>query len=247
MAQCPTCGTEVSEQAAFCPDCGTDLKPAAATTPPAAPASASEAASAPPAILPGAEPSSVEAPVLENPATPSVSFSEEAGRGTGAGVVPPPPAAPEPLPIPETPSIPEAPAASGAAAASAAPPAPSAPPAAPAGAAGGAWITLKRSGSLTSETFPLGERVTVGRFDLESGPVDVDLAALPEASYVSRHHVEIWRDGSGQWFVKDLQSRNGTFVRTAGQGQFQRATGDTPVHDGDEIALGNARFEFRSG
>ncbi|MGV3724722.1 MAG: zinc ribbon domain-containing protein, partial [Actinomycetota bacterium] len=52
MAQCPTCGSDVSEQATFCPDCGTDLKPAGAApagTPgaDAAPAGPPDAASAP--------------------------------------------------------------------------------------------------------------------------------------------------------------------------------------------------------
>jgi hypothetical protein len=112
---------------------------------------------------------------------------------------------------------------------------------------GAARLTLKRSGALTSESFGLGERCTVGRFDPDSGPVDVDLGPLPEAAYVSRHHAQIWQDGTGQWFVKDLGSRNGTFCRTTGQDQFQRVTGEQAIQDGDEIALGNARFEFRVG
>jgi pSer/pThr/pTyr-binding forkhead associated (FHA) protein len=109
-----------------------------------------------------------------------------------------------------------------------------------------ARLTLKRSGVLTSETFQLGERVTVGRFDPDSGPVDVDLGALPEAPYISRHHAEIWRDAAGQWFIKDLGSRSGTFVRATGQTQFQRVTGEQAINDGDEVALANARFEFRT-
>jgi pSer/pThr/pTyr-binding forkhead associated (FHA) protein len=92
----------------------------------------------------------------------------------------------------------------------------------------------------------MGDRVTIGRFDPESGPIDIDMGRLPEAAYVSRHHAELWRDASGQWMVKDLGSRNGTFVRS-GDAQFQRTTGDHPLKDGDELALGNARFEFRVG
>src|SRR5262245_26754409 len=41
--------------------------------------------------------------------------------------------------------------------------------------AGMARVTLKRSGALTSESFPLWERVVLGRFDPDSGPVDIDL------------------------------------------------------------------------
>jgi hypothetical protein len=150
------------------------------------------------------------------------------------------PAAPQEAPAAEAPAAPEPP---GTPAAPAAPEAPAAP--APAPVAGSARLTVRRGGALSAETFVVGERAVVGRFDLESGPVDVDLAALPEANYVSRHHAEVWRDAGGQWFIKDLGSRNGTFVRAHGQSQFQRTTGEQPVADGDEIALGNARFEFR--
>lgn len=136
-----------------------------------------------------------------------------------------------PVPLPVPPDVPEV--------------TPLPPSTAPGG--GLAQLTLKRSGALTSETFPVGENVVLGRFDPDTGPVDVDLGPLPEAAYVSRHHAQIWRDESGQWFIKDLGARNGTFVRSPGQLQFQRVTDEYPIQDGDEIALGNARFEFRIG
>ena len=112
----------------------------------------------------------------------------------------------------------------------------------------GARLTLRRGGALSQETFSLGRGPSIiGRFDPETGPVDVDLGPLPEAVYVSRHHAEIWCDASGQWFVKDLGSGNGTFVCAAGERQFKKTNGEQPIKDGDEIALGNARFEFRVG
>jgi pSer/pThr/pTyr-binding forkhead associated (FHA) protein len=110
--------------------------------------------------------------------------------------------------------------------------------------AGGARITLKRNG-IPVETFPLGEQTLIGRFDSETGPVDVDLGQIAEAVYISRHHAVIQRDTSGTWTVRDLGTANGTFVRPKGQSKFQRITDEQAVHDGDEIALGNARFEFR--
>lgn len=109
-----------------------------------------------------------------------------------------------------------------------------------------AKITLRRGGVLTSEVFAFGARVVVGRFDVDSGPVDVDLSPLPESSYLSRRHAEIWRDDSGKWFVKDLGSQNGTFVRSAGTEQFQKVTQEQAIVNGDELAFGNARFEFSS-
>jgi pSer/pThr/pTyr-binding forkhead associated (FHA) protein len=169
MAQCPTCGSNVSDSADVCPDCGMDLK----------------ATSSPPS------------------------------QG-GPSLPPVPPSAP-PLQQPNPPEV----------------------------TAGAARLTLRRGGVLTQEAFPVIERSVLGRFDPETGPVDVDLGTLPEAVYVSRHHAEVWCDSAGQWFVKDLGSGNGTFVCAAGQRQFQRVTGDHSLKDGDDIALGNARFEFR--
>ncbi|MGB9877954.1 MAG: FHA domain-containing protein [bacterium] len=118
---------------------------------------------------------------------------------------------------------------------------PSAPPVAP------ARLLLKRAGILTGDEFPVGEKVVIGRFDEETGPVDIDLANLPEAIYISRRHAELYFDPSGQWFVKDLGSRNGTFLIPQGTGQPQKLQPDqpSPINDGDEVAFGNARFVFR--
>jgi len=112
----------------------------------------------------------------------------------------------------------------------------------------GARLLVKRGGRLTGEEFPLGDRVVVGRFDVETGPVDLDLSTLPEAPYLSRRHAEIYQDTSGQWFVKDLGSSNGTYLWTSGSGQPQKLPPDQPttINDGDEIAFGNARFVFRT-
>lgn len=51
---------------------------------------------------------------------------------------------------------------------------------------------------------------------------------------------------NGKWFIKDLGSQNGTLVRPASSTQFQRVAQEQPVNDGDEMAFGNARFEFRT-
>jgi pSer/pThr/pTyr-binding forkhead associated (FHA) protein len=107
---------------------------------------------------------------------------------------------------------------------------------------------LKRAGILTKEEFPVGGRVVIGRFHEETGPVDVDLSHLPESAYVSRRHAEIYQDASGQWFVKDLGSTNGTFLWSSETGQFQKLPPNQPIpiKDGDEVAFGNARFVFRT-
>jgi pSer/pThr/pTyr-binding forkhead associated (FHA) protein len=94
-----------------------------------------------------------------------------------------------------------------------------------------------------------GGRAIIGRFAPDSGPVEIDLAFLPEdkAEYISRHHAEIWRNEAGQWFIKDLGSANGTFYRashTGEKGNWERVTGERAIYNGDEIALGSIPFEF---
>jgi hypothetical protein len=105
-----------------------------------------------------------------------------------------------------------------------------------------------RYGAPTGEEIPLlGQRIVVGRFDPETGPVDVDLSATAEASNISRHHGELYRDGDGQWMVRDLGSTNGIFVRGSDDASFgPRITAPRPLADGDEVAFGNARFVFRA-
>jgi len=55
---------------------------------------------------------------------------------------------------------------------------------------------------------------------------------------VSRVHCVFERIGRG-WFIRDLGSRNGTFING------ERLFGERPLHDGDEILLGRTRLTFR--
>ncbi|MBX3111989.1 MAG: FHA domain-containing protein [Fimbriimonadaceae bacterium] len=103
-------------------------------------------------------------------------------------------------------------------------------------------LVVKRAGAETEEVFFFSPPATVGRFDPAVGPVDVDLAAIPEGSYVSRKHAKITHDDEG-YKLADLGSSNGTYVLR--DGDFQKID-ETVVTDGDEIALGNARFVFRT-
>jgi pSer/pThr/pTyr-binding forkhead associated (FHA) protein len=107
-----------------------------------------------------------------------------------------------------------------------------------------AEIRVKRSGDVSDVSFPIGNVAVIGRFDPAVGPIDVDLASLPEGSYVSRKHAEI-RFEDGAWRIKDLGSSNGTFL-VGESGDFERIDGERPLEDGAEFALGNARFVFFS-
>ena len=102
-----------------------------------------------------------------------------------------------------------------------------------------AKIVVKRSGTETDTFLDLNPPSTIGRFDPGVGPVDVDLADLPEGVYVSRKHAKITFD-DGVWKIHDLGSSNGTFVL---RDDFERVD-EAELSSGQEFALGNARFVF---
>lgn len=105
-----------------------------------------------------------------------------------------------------------------------------------------ATITVKRNGEETSEVFELNPPSVIGRFDPAVGPIDVDLAPLPEGAYVSRKHAKITFE-DGIWTLADMGSSNGTFVL---RDDFERVD-EVELSDEAEFALGNARFIFRVG
>lgn len=109
-----------------------------------------------------------------------------------------------------------------------------------------------RDGGAARPLAPLGTSILVGRYSSEMGPVDLDLGDQPNADYVSRHHALLYEDG-GTWFVKDLGSSGGTFVRALGEAgavhsAYEKVMPDRghPLGDGTEIAFAKVRFVFRS-
>src|SRR5579863_2583061 len=57
---------------------------------------------------------------------------------------------------------------------------------------------------------------------------------------VSRHHAIIQRMDSGEYFLIDMGSRNGSFVND------RRVSIPIPLHDGDRLALGDAQMVFHN-
>jgi pSer/pThr/pTyr-binding forkhead associated (FHA) protein len=89
---------------------------------------------------------------------------------------------------------------------------------------------LKMIDPATSEIFPLGEEVTIGRAPGCSVP-------LPDDTYVSQLHARIYvRDGKP--FVEDLGSTNGTFLNR------DRLSKTMPLHRGDKLQIGQTVLEI---
>jgi DNA-binding CsgD family transcriptional regulator len=76
-----------------------------------------------------------------------------------------------------------------------------------------------------------------GRLTLGADPAN-DLA-LPADPTLSRLHAVLERYGAG-WCVRDLDSRNGTFVNG------QRVWRERPLRPGDELRIGATRLTYRS-
>ena len=74
-----------------------------------------------------------------------------------------------------------------------------------------------------------GSRITIGRH------ADNDIV-LPGDTRVSRHHAEV-ADRDGEWFLRDLRSRNGSLLNG------QRVS-ESPLRGGDRIKIGGSTFVF---
>jgi len=89
---------------------------------------------------------------------------------------------------------------------------------------------LKMIDPATSQIFPLGEEVTIGRAPGCSVP-------LADDTYVSQLHARIYvRDGRP--FVEDLGSTNGTFLNR------DRLSKTMPLRRGDKLQIGQTVLEI---
>jgi predicted component of type VI protein secretion system len=94
----------------------------------------------------------------------------------------------------------------------------------------GAFVEVTESGGSRLVALD-GLRLTVGR----SADNDVALAADNE---VSRFHA-LLENVASRWFVRDLTSKNGTYVNS------ERIGGERLLRDGDEIRIGRTTLVFR--
>lgn len=260
MQKCQICGKENPPGVEYCEDCGASLTPSSSQ--PAAAGTAQDAAA-----QPGVAGSSA-APQIGTPAS-DASLQGGGAPPPAAAAAPPATAGAAPADASGAQAVPQRIDAAGATgtteATGVSAPSETAAGAAPGGAAAGApagaaagtagvatvgtgraRLAVRRYGALTGDEIPLaGERLVVGRFDPETGPVDIDLSSAPEGEQISRQHGELYREGDGQWYVRDLGSTNGVFVKGKGDTSFgPRITAPRALSSGDELAFGNARFVF---
>jgi hypothetical protein len=86
-------------------------------------------------------------------------------------------------------------------------------------------------GSTRDRILLRGEKITIGQASTNDIPLAFDRT-------VSRVHCVVEPIAS-RWFVRDLSSRNGTFVNG------ERIWGEQPLRPGDEIRVGTVRFVAR--
>jgi hypothetical protein len=255
---CHVCGTNNPDGTKFCEGCGVELQassaPAAAASAPAEPtpvAAPAEAVVTPAGVtvqetLQGQlsasdvvpDPSMpVMTPAITTDPAPVAANDAPAADASSASAAPTvvPPVVPD---VPSTSEID----ASVAAAAAAIVPQPAAPGTSPANAR----LLPRQFGALGNNAFPLnGVRLSVGRFDPSTGPVDIDLSGMPGESHVSRRHGEMYLE-NGKWMVRDLGSTNGIYVKHPGDASFgPRLQSPQELTNGDEIAFGNVMFVYQ--
>ena len=104
------------------------------------------------------------------------------------------------------------------------------------GSVGGRFVSqlaylVIREGSKWSDVFRLvpGQSVTIGRAPTNQ--------IVVKDERCSRNHVEVFLS-SGQWTLRDLESRNGTMVG------HQMVRGDWPLNPGDIIRIGHTQLVF---
>ncbi|MBC6473162.1 MAG: FHA domain-containing protein [Hormoscilla sp. GM102CHS1] len=108
-----------------------------------------------------------------------------------------------------------------------------------------ARLIPKQAGSPVPEIILDSSSAIIGRFDPDTGPVEVDLEGFHGDETVSRNHGEIYLE-RGQWQIKDIGSINGIFIKPAGQTRFgPKITMPSTLNPGDEIAIGKVRLLFQ--
>jgi hypothetical protein len=90
-------------------------------------------------------------------------------------------------------------------------------------------LVVDKPSTQKGTTFDIGPEVTVGR----AAGCHI---ALPDDTFVSQLHARVF-ERSGQVYVEDLGSTNGTYVNG------HRVSAPTPMHKGDSLQVGSTILE----
>ena len=107
-----------------------------------------------------------------------------------------------------------------------------------------AKLIPKQVGAPIPEFILDSERAIAGKFDPNTGPVEIDLSGFYGIENVSPQHAEIYREGE-EWKIRDLGSITGTFLKPFGGSGYQKITAPQILNSGDEITIGNIRLLFQ--
>jgi hypothetical protein len=109
----------------------------------------------------------------------------------------------------------------------------------------GLELIYEGQGLAANRSFLLQGRGRVGRLKAGCEKPEIDLDEVAEHEFVSSLHAELWDDANGEWWVRDLGSKNGTFIRpAAGHGLIQ-VDGPRKLENEEEIVFGCAYFRVR--
>jgi len=108
-----------------------------------------------------------------------------------------------------------------------------------------AKLIPKQVGAPIPEFILDSERAIAGKFDPNTGPVEIDLSGFYGAENVSPQHAEIYLE-SGEWKIKDFGSTTGTFIKSFGASGYEKIIGPKTLNSGDEITIGNIRLLFQT-
>ncbi len=99
------------------------------------------------------------------------------------------------------------------------------------GIMGRIWLDISGEGTSPIEVDLVGAEQVIGR------SVDADVQL--QGPNISRQHARVFRDAMGQWMIRDLESRNGTFLN--GQRVAERS-----LIVGDVFRIGGYRLQVKS-
>ena len=250
MIVCHVCGTNNPDGTKFCEGCGVELQASSAPALVAAPVEVTPAAVPAEAAMPAGvtvqetlQGQLSASDVVPDPSMPVMTpaITTDPAPVAVAEALAADASSVAPAVVPDVPSAQEIDASVAAAAAAIVPQA-----AAPGTAPANARLLPRQFGALGNNAFPLnGTRLSVGRFDPSTGPVDIDLSGMPGESHVSRRHGEMYLE-NGKWMVRDLGSTNGIYLKHPGDASFgPRLQSPQELSNGDEIAFGNVMFVYQ--